>query len=44
MCESFKLDNITIIVDRNNFQQTGRNTNIMDLKDLKVNLKVLDVV
>ena len=35
----FKLDNITIIVDRNNFQQTGQNTNIMDLKDLKSKFK-----
>jgi len=35
LCAShFKLDNINIIVDRNNFQQTGKNFNIMDLKNL----------
>ena len=28
----FKLDNLFIIVDRNNFQQTGENKSIMDLK------------
>ena len=31
----FKLDNMTIIVDRNNYQQTGKNSDIMDLKNLK---------
>ena len=31
----FKLDNLTIIVDRNNFQQTGSNISILDLKNLK---------
>ena len=35
----FKLDNITIIVDRNNFQQTGKNASIMDLKNLKNKFK-----
>ena len=34
---------MTIIVDRNNYQQTGKNTDIMDLKNLKVNSQVLDV-
>ena len=33
----FKLDNMVIVVDRNNFQQTGRNSSIMDLKNLKLN-------
>ena len=31
----FKLDNLTIIVDRNNFQQTGKNSEIMNLRNLK---------
>mgnify|MGYP000854020253 FL=1 len=31
----FKLDNLTIIVDRNKFQQTGKNSEIMNLKNLK---------
>jgi transketolase len=35
----FKLDNITIIVDKNNFQQTGKNSQIMDLKNLKNKFK-----
>ena len=35
----FKLDNMTIIVDRNNFQQTGKNSLIMDLKNLKNKFK-----
>ena len=35
----FKLDNITIIIDRNNFQQTGQNSSIMDLKNLKSKFK-----
>jgi transketolase len=35
----FKLDNMTIIVDRNNFQQTGKNSSIMDLKNLKNKFK-----
>ena len=40
LCAShFKLDNITIIVDRNNFQQTGKNTSIMDLQNLKNKFK-----
>ena len=40
LCAShFKLDNITIIVDRNNFQQTGKNSQIMDLKNLKNKFK-----
>ena len=30
----FKLDNMVIIVDKNNLQQTGRNSDIMDLKSL----------
>ena len=35
LCAShFKLDNMTIIVDKNNFQQTGKNSSIMDLKNL----------
>ena len=35
----FKLDNLFIIVDRNNFQQTGENKSIMDLKNLKSKFK-----
>ena len=35
----FKLDNLVIIVDRNNFQQTGKNSSIMDLKNLKAKFK-----
>lgn len=36
LCAShFKLDNLIIIVDKNNFQQTGKNNSIMDLKNLK---------
>ena len=35
----FKLDNMIIIVDRNNFQQTGDNSLIMDLKNLKNKFK-----
>ena len=35
----FKLDNMTIIVDRNNFQQTGKNQSIMDLRNLKNKFK-----
>ena len=31
----FKLDNLVIIVDKNNYQQTGENSSIMDLKNLK---------
>ena len=34
----FKLDNLTIIVDKNNLQQTGKNNEIMDLGDLKSKL------
>jgi len=32
---NFKLNNLTVIIDRNNFQQTGTNSEIMDLRDLK---------
>jgi transketolase len=32
---NFKLDNLHVIIDRNNFQQTGSNQEIMDLGDLK---------
>ena len=32
---NFKLDNLNVIIDRNNFQQTGTNSEIMDLRDLK---------
>ena len=32
---NFNLDNLTIIIDRNNLQQTGKNKEIMDLGDLK---------
>lgn len=35
----FKLDNMIIIVDRNSFQQTGKNLSIMDLKNLKNKFK-----
>ena len=31
----FNLDNLTIIIDKNNFQQTGKNEEIMNLGDLK---------
>ena len=31
----FKLNNLTIIIDKNNLQQTGKNKEIMDLGDLK---------
>lgn len=31
----FKLDNLVIIVDNNNFQQTGTNQEILDLKNLE---------
>ena len=31
---NLKLDNIFVIIDRNNYQQTGKNSEIMDLKDL----------
>ena len=31
----FKLDNLTIIVDRNNFQQTGSSNSILNLENLK---------
>ncbi len=35
LCAShFKLDNLFVIVDRNNFQQTGKNSSIMNLKNL----------
>ena len=39
----FKLDNMIIIVDRNNFQQTGKNSSIMDLKSLKNKFKSFEV-
>ena len=32
---NLKLENLHVIIDRNNFQQTGSNKDIMDLKDLK---------
>lgn len=32
---NFNLGNITLIIDRNNFQQTGKNKSIMDLGNLK---------
>ena len=32
---NFDLNNLTVIIDNNNFQQTGKNTEIMDVKDLK---------
>ena len=32
---NFKLDNLYVIVDRNNFQQTGSNKDIMDVGNLK---------
>ena len=32
---NFKLDNLHVIIDRNNFQHTGSNKEIMDLGDLK---------
>ena len=36
---NFKLNNLHVIVDRNNFQQTGSNSEIMDLRDLKAKWK-----
>ena len=36
---NFKLGNMTIIIDRNNFQQTGDNKTIMDLGDLKTKIQ-----
>ena len=35
----FNLDNLTIIVDRNNFQQTGSSNSILNLKNLKNKFK-----
>lgn len=35
---NFKLDNLHVIIDRNNFQQTGSSKDIMDLGDLKTKL------
>ena len=32
---NFKLNNLHVIIDRNNFQQTGSNKEIMDLGNLK---------
>ena len=32
---NLKLENLHVIIDRNNFQQTGSNKDIMDLRDLK---------
>ena len=34
----FNLDNLTIIIDKNNLQQTGKNEDIMSLGDLKSKL------
>ena len=40
MCAShYKLNNITVIVDNNNFQQTGSNDQIMSLGDLSLKWK-----
>jgi len=40
LCASqFRLNNLVIIIDKNNFQQTGDNKSIMDLKNLKSKLK-----
>ncbi len=40
LCAShFKLNNLTIIVDRNKYQQTGSGKDIMDLKNLKNKFK-----
>ena len=36
---NFKLNNLHVIIDRNNFQQTGTNSEIMDLRDLKAKWK-----
>jgi len=35
----FELDNLTIIIDKNNYQQTGKNAEIIDLKNLKSKFK-----
>ena len=32
---NFKLDNLWVFIDHNNFQQTGSNNNIMNLRSLK---------
>ncbi len=32
---NLKINNLNVIIDRNNFQQTGTNAEIMDLRDLK---------
>ena len=34
----FKLDNLYVFIDRNNFQQTGSNNEIMSLENLKAKL------
>ncbi len=36
---NFRLGNLTLIIDRNNFQQTGDNKTIMDLGNLKDKIK-----
>lgn len=33
--KKYKLDNLYVVIDKNNFQQTGPNSEIMDLGDLK---------
>ena len=37
----FKLDNLTAIIDRNRWQQTGAGSDIMDIGDLRENSLVL---
>ena len=37
----FNLDNLVVIIDRNNFQQTGASNDILDLNSLSSNGKVL---
>ena len=39
---NFKLDNLFAIIDKNNFQQTGSNEDIMNTDDLIKNGQVLD--
>ena len=39
---NFKLDNLHVIIDKNNFQQTGSNESIMDLKNLAQKWKAFE--
>ena len=39
----YKLDNLTVIVDKNNFQQTGTSSEILNLISISKRLKHLDL-